>query len=117
MIKGLIDRRRTQADHEGDITMFRYLVAGEDTLLSGTGVEVDQEPFDQWMEKMRFSSIHGRKKDGIYPLHWAIIAKRPDLVRRLIEDGVDITVTVSKGFNVRAPRIKRSPMRGRPHLA
>ena len=48
-ILALIQRRWGQAEREGDLHLFRFLHAAANTLLHGTGVQLPEEPLEQWL--------------------------------------------------------------------
>ena len=90
----LIQLRRAHAEHERDLTFYRFLVAMTNKLLEGTGVQEPEMPLEEWLQQMRFSSTDDEKDSGLTPLRYAVIANRADLVRQLIDQGADVEAPV-----------------------
>ena len=60
----LIQLRRAHAEHERDLTFYRFLVAMTNKLLEGTGVQEPEMPLEEWLQQMRFSSTDDEKDGG-----------------------------------------------------
>ena len=86
----LIERRRKQAEREGDLTFSRFLYAIQGNLLHGTGVDVPELPLDEWLTTLRLSDVHDGESEGLSPLRYAVYANRADLVRQLIDMDADV---------------------------
>jgi len=92
----LITTRKALALTKGDLTFYRTLHAASAWLLDGCGIEVPEEPFDEWMAAMHFSTANDdARSTGLTPLIFAVMTGRADLVEALIDLGAS-TECVSK---------------------
>ena len=100
VIEALVEVRKAYALKYGDLFMFRVCHAAKAKLLAGDmGVTLPAaEPYEQWMETMRFTEATLRTegaKTGLTPLRYAAMANRIDIVERMLE--------VAPGLDAEAP--------------
>ena len=85
-IKRLIDLRKDIALSSGDLPFYRFLSCIANKLLEGTGVHNPELPLHEWLAELRFTSAldeTGKKRSGLTPLRFAVIANRADLVAQV----------------------------------
>ena len=86
VLRDLIAARKGLALSARDFTFYRILHAASSWLLDGCGIEVAEEPFDEWMATMRFTTAKDdAQRTGLTPLHFAIMTGRPALVEALLD--------------------------------
>ena len=89
---------------------YRFLHALRPRLLAGTeptpalraigktrSGEATLETAQEWMRAMRITDVTAKDgNDLMYPIHYAILADRPDLVRKFLDEGADFNARASK---------------------
>ena len=62
-----------------------------------TSGDATLETAQEWMKAMRFTDVKAKDpKDIMYPIHYAILANRPDLVQKFLDEGADFKAQITK---------------------
>ena len=91
-LQRLIIARKALALSDGDMVLYRTLHAAASWLLDGCEVvaEPELEPYEEWMASMRFETAKDTARNGLTPLHFAVMTGRAELVEALLDRGAAV---------------------------